>query len=106
MAPIYSQQLVNAVYGASHPLSVVYTVPAGATLVLTNIDALIHNTAAGVTSYCQVANLLLLYHLSAGAEFLQQQWTGKQVLTAGQTIQWSMTGAGSYLAATGYVLAP
>jgi hypothetical protein len=102
VAPIYSTQLVNASYavGAS---PTVYTVPAGATAVVTNIDMYINNTVASQLSWIQLGSVVLLYRSSPAAGIVNMQWVGKQVLTAGQPII-LRNDAAVRLAITAYVL--
>ena len=106
MATPYSTQLVNAAYLAPHPLAVVYTVPASSLIVITSVDVWLFNNAANQTSFVEIGNGILLYRTSAAAEVINQTWTGKQVLTAAQTIQFQSQGANARLAITGYLLRP
>lgn len=105
MAPIYSQKLFNAVVTTTGD-TVVFTVPAGTTVVVTDIDVLLTNSAAGQVSFVRLGATALLYHNSAAIEEINQQWVGKQVLNAGDTITFRFHGTAANLAITGYVLSP
>ncbi len=105
MAPIYSTQLYNAVKVGAFT-GTVYTVPAGATVVVTNIDVWYDDALAGQTSYVVLGACIFLWHTSAGAEIANQSWSGKQVLNAGQTIAVSSAGIATRYAITGYLLNP
>jgi len=102
VAPIYSTQLVNASYAAGASPTV-YTVPAGATVVVTNIDMYVNNTVANQLSWVQLGSVVLLYRSSPAAGIVNMQWVGKQVLTAGQTIL-LRNDAAVRLAITAYLL--
>jgi hypothetical protein len=103
MAPIYSTKIIDSSY--PNPFSaVVYTVPAGQTLVVTDIDTAIRNTLAGQLSYITLGVTLFLMHTSPGAELINQQWVGKQVLDAGDTIAVNTVAASYYARITGYLL--
>lgn len=103
MASIYSTQLANGVSFATGLLTI-YTVPANHLVVITSIDTLQNYAAAGESSYVEIGAALLLYNTSSAAGLVQQQWIGKQVLTAGQTIAINKPGSGAYYAVTGYLL--
>jgi hypothetical protein len=101
MAPIYSKKLVNAVYPTPYS-AVVYTVPPGTTVVVTDIDFLTSGSAAQYF-IVQVgsADLIWIQRVATGTD--THQWRGKQVLNAGDTITLT-NGNVATLAITGYVL--
>jgi hypothetical protein len=103
MAPIYSQQLYNANPPAG-AATVVYTVPGGHVVVVTDIDRALQTTVATDLSYISLGAALVLVHTSAGAELFSDQWRGRQVLNAGQTITAVNGHPSQTLAITGYVL--
>lgn len=105
MAPIYSTLLVDGPFALGFA-GVVYTVPAGATVVVTDMDTALRNTGSGPVSYVTLGASLMLIHTAQGAELINQQWRGRQVLNAGGTISFTTQAANSYLRITGYLLRP
>lgn len=103
MAPLYSQQLYNAQTTVTGNQTV-YTVPAGAVVIVTNIDVFLNNAAAGNISQVQLGNAVVLFRVAPAAEQLTQQWVGKQVLAPGQTIVIRQSGTAARFGITGYVL--
>lgn len=101
--PIYTTKIVDALY--PNPTSaVVYTVAAGHTLVVTDIDTALRNTIAGQLSYVTLGTTLFLMHTSAAPELINQQWRGRQCLNAGDTIAVNTVAASTYVRITGYLL--
>lgn len=103
MAPIYSHQLHNHAYSA--PTSgVVYTVPPGSTVVVTDVDFLFEATAMGEFFDVTLGACIVLFFQSAGTLTQLLQWRGKQVLNAGDTISVLSQGPAATIGITGYVL--
>lgn len=105
MAPIYSTKLVDASFATGFS-GVVYTVPAGATVVVTDIDTALRTTTGGPTSYVTLGVTLFLMHTPSGPELINQQWRGRQVLDAGDSIAFAAGALSNYLRITGYLLRP
>lgn len=103
MATIFTTQIVNAFFGAPSS-NVVFTVPAQRLLIVTDIDTFVLNPASGLNSIVFIGSGALLNHTSTAVETLTQQWTGKQALNAGQSIDWNFAGSSSRIAITGYLL--
>jgi hypothetical protein len=101
MAPIYSRKLVNALYAAP-TTAVVYTVPAATTVVVTDVDFLISGASGQYFTIALGAAYVIWMQLS-GSLTQHFQWTGKQVLNAGDQIS-MLNGDIATLAITGYVL--
>jgi len=102
---IYSKQLANTGLGAG-AAQLVYTVPASTVVVVTNVDTFVVDTATGQVSYTALESCIVNYHASVAADSLALQWAGRQVLTAGQTINVTVGGSACRVGITGYVLGP
>lgn len=107
MAPIYSQKLVNTSVAAAFA-GVVYTVPAGYTVVVTDVvmDITAPFTVAG-SNLALGATVVLQPGTGATVGQNPAHWAGKQVLNAGDKISVNVVNpAGASYAVTGYVLTP
>jgi hypothetical protein len=102
MAPIYSHQLVNHQYMGAFT-GVIYTVPANTTVVVTDVDVL-WSGASGHYIEITLGACSPIWHHSGATETITQQWVGKQVLNAGDTIQLLTEFDVTNVGITGYVL--
>jgi hypothetical protein len=103
---IYSRQLCNLSITAGAGSQLVYTVPAATVVVVTNVDYWVENSAANQLSFVELESAIIAAHTSVAAENISVQWAGRQVLTAGQTINLFWGGVNPRIAATGYLLGP
>jgi hypothetical protein len=102
---IYSQ----ALYNANHTTvgsTVVYTVPANTTVVVTDIDGIFTASAVNQVQEVVLKQAIVAFILTAAGGNTPFQWKGRQVLNAGDKITLVMTGLASHIAITGYVLGP
>jgi hypothetical protein len=104
VAPIYSTKLINASYTTGPFTITLYAVPVGATVVVTDIDVYLGETAAGQVSFVGIGALLMLVRHSTGAGDVNERWGGKQVLYGGDTIKFHVDCANAGIAITGYLL--
>jgi hypothetical protein len=103
--PIYSQQLANDSFSAPGTY-LLYTVPAATVVVVTNIDYFVEASASAQQSWLELKNAIVAYSISAAAAVVAPQWSGRQVLGAGDTISLFTQGSNPRVAVTGYVLGP
>jgi hypothetical protein len=101
MAPIYSTKLVNADYPTPYS-AVVYTVPVGARVVVTNIDYFTSGPS-GTYFTVKLGAGYVIWTQNAANVSQMLRWEGKQVLNAGDTIS-IINGNVATLDITGYVL--
>jgi hypothetical protein len=103
MASIYSTQLANR-SGAGSFSGAVATVPANHIVVVTDVETFTNDSAAGFISFVSLGAAIICFTDTVAAGFTQRQWSGKQVLTAGQTVSWQSGSTAWNLAVTGYLL--
>jgi hypothetical protein len=102
---IYSKQLANLAFTGS-TVAIVYTVPAATTVVVTDIDYFSAGDLVGESSLVVLKNAAVSFSITAATGPFNKQWSGRQVLVAGDTIEFVCNSAQSTLAITGYVLGP
>lgn len=102
MAAIYSTQLAAGTQAAG-TTTVVYTVPAGATVVVRDISVGAQSAPANFVAI-NVAGVAEIAAFDAITQYLTAHWEGRVVLNAGQEINVdAITGTWTYII-SGYVL--
>jgi len=104
MARIYSVRMAMGSAAPGAPV-VIYTCPAGRVAILRDIT--VDPLAAGATSFQFDINLSGVVFSGVGAvQFSTQQWTGRTVMVAGDTLNLGVGGGSFRYIVSGYELSP
>jgi len=104
MARIYSRRLCAAFVPAGSAV-VAYTCPAGTTAVVRDIVAMPSASGPFILQVSLTA-IAIVWSIVAGTNGESQQWRGRQVLTAGETLTVTAVSAGFFVMVSGYELSP